>query len=309
VFRDIVEVPTDMVRSGSSVAEKIQTQEQPNATLGTGFSVEGGDVRAVWTAPGIVAERYQRENWWRIGMNSGAPFVPVLLEFTDGVFAAINVLQNFIIAILLEPRGVASLVYAPSYWQREVSEVTKTAIAKMESGGLRADDAADLAIELRKLKHQALVLGVISAYLYDSIGDVNGIRQIAYYYAAEGQPIPYDVALLAQVPAERCDGLMWAHIPSVAQREPRTEHEREHAWAFSATDSISGVVGGFWPWMRQGWTFLDDLTPLESTLVDSGLLDLIPFVERGRFTTLNAQGARRIVQRFNLSVQHTPRER
>jgi hypothetical protein len=295
-----------ITRPGPSVAERIQTQEQPNSSLGTGFSVEGGEVYAVWTQPGVVAERYQRDKWWRIGMGPNSPFAPVLVEFMDGMFAAITVVPNFIIALLREPRGVASLVYEPSYWQGEVSTVTKIAIARMEAEGLRADDAADLVLELRKLKHQALVLGVISAYLYDSIGDVDGIRQIAYYYASEGQPIPYDVALLAQVRGEPFNGLTRVRIPSVARREPRSEHEREHPWAYSATPETVGVVGGLWPWMRQGWTFLDDLTPVESTLVDARFLDLIPFVERGRFTTLNPEGGYMLKQIFNLLVQHPP---
>jgi len=296
----------EIIRPGPSVAEKIKTQEQPDFRLGTGFSVEGGEVCAVWTQPGVVAERYQRDNWWRIGMNSNSPFVPVLVEFTDGMFAAITVVPNFIIALLREPRGVASLVYEPSYWQGEVSTVTKIAIARMEAGGLRANEAADLALELRKLKHQALVLGVISAYLYDSIGDVDGIRQIAYYYASAGQPIPYDVALLAQVRSEPFSGLIQARIPAVAWREPRTEHEREYAWAYSPTPETIGIVAGFWPWMRQGWTFLDDLAPVESTMVDARFLDLIPFVERARFTTLNQEGGHMLKQIFNVFVQHPP---
>jgi hypothetical protein len=293
-----------ITQPGPSVAERIKTQEQADPGLGTGFSVEGGDVCAIWTPPGVIAERYQRDNWWQVRMNHNLPFVPVLVEFADGMFAAITVIPNFTIALLREPRGIASLVYEPVYWQGEISTITKTAIGRMEVGGLRADDAVDLALEFRNLKHQALVLGVISAYLYDSIGDVDDIRQIAYYYASENQPIPYDVALLAQVRSELSGGLLRVRIPAVARHEPRTERERESAWAYSATPETVGVVGGFWPWMRQGWTFLDDLTPVESTLVDSRFFDLIPFVERGRFTTLNAEGGYILKQIFNLSLRH-----
>jgi hypothetical protein len=43
------------------------------------------------------------------------------------------------------------------------------------------------------------LVGVISAYLYDSIGDIDSIRQMAFYYAKAQQAIPYDIALLASL--------------------------------------------------------------------------------------------------------------
>jgi hypothetical protein len=46
---------------------------------------------------------------------------------------------------------------------------------------------------------------------------------MAFYYLAHKQPIPYDIALLAQVRGEWRDGLLWAHVPPVKKREPRTK--------------------------------------------------------------------------------------
>ena len=51
-------------------------------------------------------------------------------------------------------------------------------LARLKDGGLRSTDIPDLAVKLRMYKHADHVLGVVSAYLYDSIGDV-GFRLLA----------------------------------------------------------------------------------------------------------------------------------
>jgi hypothetical protein len=80
---------------------------------------------------------------------------------------------------------------------------------------------------------------------------------MAHFYIGHYQPIPYDIALLAELKGEWRDGRLWAQVPAVAAREPRTEAERPFSWTHEATPEGQGVVGGLWPWMRQGWTFLD----------------------------------------------------
>src|SRR6185503_14302977 len=103
------------------------------------------------------------------------------------------------------------------------------------------------------------VLGIISAYLYDSIGDIDSIRRMAFYYTIHSQPIPYDIAMLAQLRGEWVSSdVLLAHVPAVSERDARTEAEKRNSWTHLATPAAIGEVGGFWPWMRQGWPFLDD---------------------------------------------------
>jgi hypothetical protein len=76
-------------------------------------------------------------------------------------------------------------------------------LGAMEAGALRADAVIDLAVELRHGKHADPMRGALSAYLYDSIGDIDSIRRMAVFYIQHGQPIPYDIAMLGQLRGRR----------------------------------------------------------------------------------------------------------
>jgi hypothetical protein len=266
--------------------------------------VEGDAVVGIWTTPDVIAEVDTRPDWWRIGREDGAVLTrpaPVLIELASGVFAAATALPDFIASVVATEHGVAALVYREVNAEAQSTTATEDAIGKLERGALRADDATDLAVELRQAKHADPVRGVISAYLYDAIGDVDSIRRMAFYYTTHAQAIPYDIALLAQLKGEkRNDGLLWTNVPAVPSRDPRTEQERAVEWAYSATEQATGVVAGFWPWLRQGWPFLDDPAVDGSTLVLPGLIEVIEKLTPARFTTLNRNGARRLASAFNL---------
>lgn len=225
----------------------------------------------------------------------------MLIEFADGLMAATVALPEFITTMLRDETGVSALVYRPTGAPDAVTAGAEEALAELERGALRADAASDFAAKLREFKHVDPVLGVVSAYLYNSIGDTDSIRRLAYYYVMNAQPIPYDIALLAQIDAETRDGLLWARVPSVASRAPRTEDERSRCWTHSATEAVEGAVGGLWPWMRQGWTFLDDPLDSELKLIAAGLPALSKHLKPARFATLDAEGGRKLANLFGLS--------
>jgi hypothetical protein len=283
---------------------RIRLQERPIAfETGAGFAVEGGSVKAIWTTRNVRAESVQ-SNWWRLNTTAQPRLVrsaPVLIEFEDELFAAVVALPEFIATIIREDRGVSALIYRRVHEPRETAAAAEWAIGMMERGALRADAVTDMATELRKEKHSDPVLGVLSAYLYDSIGDIDSIRRMAYYYADNGQPIPYDIALLAQLLCKRENGFLEAKVPPVARREPRTEAERLNDWTYSATFPRDGEVGGLWPWMRQGWPFIDDVAGDESALIKPGLSELRRHLTTGRFTTLARDGATELATMFNLT--------
>src|SRR5262249_39924873 len=120
-------------------------------------------------------------------------------------------------------------------------------------------------------------------------------------YLQHDQAIPYDIALLGEVEGERRDdGLLWATVPAVLPREPRTEKESGLGWTYSETPRATGVVGGFWPWLRQGWAFLDDSAEDGSTLVLPGVIEAAGDLAPARFTTLHHAGARRLADALGL---------
>jgi hypothetical protein len=291
--------------SASLLMDRIRSQPRPHAfETRAGFAVEGASIQSLWNAADVLAERHGQPNYWRLRDRSNPLLLraaPVLIEFEDGMFAATTALPDFIAAILRGKRGISALIYRPVGESTDTGTAAEVAIAKMESGGLRADDATDLAVDLRRMKHVDPVLGVISAYLYDSIGDVDNIRRMASYYLANGQSVPYDLALLARLEGSWRDGYLWTRVPSVKSREPRTDSERSAAWTHSATPERTGQIAGFWPWMRQGWTFLDGPSDDGSALVSPGMAELTGNLASGRFPMFDREGGRRLAAIFNLS--------
>lgn len=293
-------------RTDERLEEQLRDQERPQAfETRSGFAVDGDAVVGIWTRRDTVAESHGRPNWWRVRPANEPRLTlpaPVLIELAGGLLAATTALPDFIGSIVTDERGVAALVYREIRARPDIATATEKAIVALERGGLRADEATDLAAELRQGKHADPVRGVISAYLYDSIGDVESIRRMAFYYLRHDQAIPYDIALLAQLEGERRDdGLLWVTVPAVRRRKPRTEDERRLGWTHAATHERFGPVGGLWPLLRQGWAFLDDPAEDGSTLVLPGLIEAAGDLTPARFSTLHHTGARRLADAFGLS--------
>ena len=297
--------PTIPRMTDRQLEDHLRTQERP-ADFETPpvFAMDGQAIAGIWTTHGVIAEGHSRRGWWHIRPENGGVLrrpAPVLIELASGLFAAATALPDFNVSVVATDSGVAALVYRERYTAPQVARATEDAIGKLEHGPIRADEATDLAVELRQGKHADPVRGVISAYLYDSIGDVESIRRMAFYYVQNGQVIPYDIALLAQLEGERRnDGLLWVTVPAVPPREPRTEQESRADWTCSATEEATGVVGGFWPWLRQGWAFLDDPAADGSTLVLPGLIEVTTELTPARFTTLYHDGGLRLADMLNL---------
>lgn len=300
--------PRGVKGSAKPLEQKLERQDRPRRfETGSGFAIDGEKVTAVWTGRDVVAGAPQRPDWWHIGSRSRSDLrlelpAPVLIELASGRFAAAAALPEFVASLVVGPRGVSGLVYRGIYASPTDAAATEQALGQMERGGLWADATTDLALELRQGKHADPVRGVISAYLYDSIGDVDSIRRMASFYLQRNQPIPYDIALLARLQGERRQGgTLWAAVPAVEPRAPRTKGEGRFSWAYSATAERTGAVGGFWPWLRQGWALLDDPAPDGSTLVLPGLIELTKHLSSARFTTLDKQGGRQLARLFELS--------
>src|SRR6187401_1633456 len=101
------------------------------------------------------------------------------------------------------------------------------------------------------------------------------------------------------------NGVYWVDIPAIGARPPRTVQEKKYSWAYEATLARPGLVRGVWPWMRQGWLFLDDPSDLGSTLIRRGLRDMSGNLLPGRFASGDLVGATRLADIVAL-VQRTP---
>lgn len=300
-------------RKSSSTLNRIRNQPRPTGfETRAGFAVEGGTIRAVWTRHAVMAEPHGAPNWWRLWHDRESILVqpePVLIEFEDDLFAATTAIPEFISSLLRDERGMLAQVYRPVTYgpgAPPIGDAAELAIAKMETDSLRIDDAADFAVKLREFKHIDPVLGVVSAYLYDSIGDLDNIRRMAYYYTCNAQPIPYDIALLGQLDAEWRDGSLWGHVPPVRAGAAQTAAEHAKVWTHGATPAASGPVAGLWPWMRQGWLFLDDPSDKGRALIRPELNGLLEHLRLSRFTTFSQDGGQALMQIFDLVQRHDP---
>jgi hypothetical protein len=266
-----------------------------------GFAVKG-EAKALWLPAGMTAETAGSAAWWFVHDHGAAPpgAVPVLIEFANGDFAALTALPGFIADVETGMRGVHAVVYYKTGAELECAEAAEKAVGRLARGVLRADGVQALAVQLRHDGIMDPTLGTICAYLYDAAGDTNSIRRIAHHFLRHAQPIPYDIALLAQLKGELREGLLRVQLPAVPKSTPQTPLEEEHRWLCSGSRKGEGPVAGFWPWLRQGWTFLDEAAEDGSTLVLPGIAELERALAAGLFTTLKKEGGRELARLLNL---------
>jgi hypothetical protein len=274
---------------------------------GSGFSIAGG--RAAQATLGRFATAAPRDpdrsSWsrsWRVepvGSGLLTEPTPLLIEFENGNWGGAAALPSRIATFTIEGGLVVSVIYrpvwAPPTWSRE----TEVAVARLRAGVLSAEARYDLAARLREEKADDPVRGVIAAYIYDSLGDLDSVRRVANYLTAAGVPVPYDVALLGRLTASRlATGPIVVEIPETPLRTPRSPEENSRKWTFAATPRVPSIdfqaprVGGAFPWLRQGWLLLEDEDP--SDLVIDGLAKLRAELLPSPFTTLTAEGGRRL---------------
>ena len=98
-------------------------------------------------------------------------------------------------------------------------------------------------------------------------------------------------------------GAPLAPIPATDKRTPESPLETDHSWTFAATCAREGIVGGAWPWMRQGWLLLEDYYDKGSALIDPQLFDAASAISPSRFVTLRKEGAALLADRFGLAVR------
>lgn len=272
---------------------------------GSGFSLDGAAAQgAVLGRHGSAADQGGRRwwraepgdagmdgnPWWRLGRLM-AP-LPLLIELDDGTWCGAAALPGFIGAFTVADGGVASLIYRPVH-RPDAARETETAVAWLRAGALTAPAAYGLAARLRDDKESDPVRSVLAAYLYDTQGDAESVHRTAWSMARHGLPIPFDIAVLGRMPAARdADGLLSVTIPATRSRAPRSAAERIRPWTHGETGEMSAPVAGAFPWLRQGWTLLEDEAP--SPLVPDALVRVAEHVRPFPFTTLSAEGGRQL---------------
>ncbi|MBX5051874.1 caspase family protein [Rhizobium lentis] len=148
------------------------------------------------------------------------------------------------------------------------------ALKGLSQGYLRSADAKKIAGQIRYAKHLDPMMGIVAAYLYNTVGDIDNIRRMAYYYTTHDQPIPFDIAMLGGLELIRADRGFSAEVPAVPKAleqdrgEPNFTQVATHR-AFGNVAGLAPVLRMGWPYLRESrhpfhkscWRFIDHLAP------------------------------------------------
>jgi hypothetical protein len=275
-----------------------QAESRPtHFETGAGFALSGAVVQQGVLGPAATAQPQGEPGWWRI--EPTAPFLPspwwpagillrqplpLLTQLTDGRWVGAAALPRFVLSFTVDEEGAQAVIYRSM--DMPFSPDTEQVMARLRAGALRREQAPELVEMLRASKHADPILGVLAAYLHDSMGDLANVHRTAFYFAQQDQPIPFDIALLGRLEAHRdTEGLVRVRVPEVTEAEGARQIP---FYMRSATPPIEGVLGGAFPWLRQGWDRLDPEG--RSDLYPPGLAQLTPQLLSAPFTTLTAIG-------------------
>jgi hypothetical protein len=269
--------------------------------------------RAIGSEFWSAAQRYQvtqRDITVWMGVAVGFPTKtprPAVIVFEGGIFAPVIAIPDLTVALRYEPgHGVSEITYSYLYGGGTPLEA-EAAIAQIDSGRLQQDAleklTKSLANYIRRASDIDPIVGVINAYIYDSIGDVDTIRRIAFYFANRRRAIPYDIALLAHLKPIREDNLgLWVQVPALPKRTLKEKDPMHPPWTRTPTASAEGLLAGNYPWMRQGWAFLDEFVgECAPALVQPIMFELRKYLTVGRFTTLSREGGLMFASMLELS--------
>lgn len=130
------------------------------------------------------------------------------------------------------------------------------ALKGMSNGIFTSDDVVRLSHSLRVGKHIDPMLGVVSAYLYAQVGDLDSIRRMAFFYRSHGQGVPFDIALLGKLPFRRTGAGFSVEVPAVSATPNRFRDPEAPEFTWCATDATEVKVAGLTPFLRAGWQLL-----------------------------------------------------
>ncbi|MER9971338.1 hypothetical protein [Mesorhizobium sp. M0060] len=194
---------------------------------------------------GNIGRRFSNTACLRYG-NRSLSFVPIFADMH-----AVASVENF-----EHEQGIEFLSWVSVYGDPREDRLLHSAEALkgLSQGYLRSADAKKIAGLIRYAKHLDPMMGIVAAYLYNAVGDIDNIRRMAYYYTTHGQPIPFDIAMLAGLELIPSDNGFSVEVPAV----PRALEQDQGAPNFTqvATRDASGNVAGLAPVLRMGWPYL-----------------------------------------------------
>lgn len=259
----------------------------------------GSIPRKIWSASSIKMCSLDDGRVTYLVDTSPGEAVQILVEFVDGVFASAVVYGWLITLMSRDKVGIINWTCISTWTPlAKVYDTSVKAIEDLHAGNLTAEQVDDIATGLRGEKHVNPTLGAIASYLYDYAGDIDSIHRMAYFYCYWGQPMPFDVAftglLLSEDNGPNRNGV---HVPGVQARPWSAANDKLPEWVTKETYEETGQVAGFWPWLRQGWEFIEDPVPQEKAVAE-GLRSVTRFLLPSQFTSFQEEGGKILIRKF-----------
>jgi hypothetical protein len=304
-----IKLPNDLMNfpmAKSGEAERQQRYVRASFDMGKHFLDQGTNLvvlgqtpSRIWaTATAQRKGRPGRPSEYRINLEDSA--AQILIEFQDGVIASAVVYKKLITVLSRDKRGVIGWTCV-NRWMEVQPQIESSIdiIADLQLGNLPADQVDRIAAGLRRMKHVNPVVGAISSYLYDYSGDIDSIRRMAYFYCYHDQAIPFDIAFMGLLPIRLRQNGYEARVPAVDARIHSPHNDTLPKWVTRATPAQEGDIAGFWPWLRQGWQFVEDPEPEDQAAADS-LRDVVPFLLPSQFSSFRKEGAEILIRKFKM---------
>lgn len=213
---------------------------------------------------------FTESNAWQVRVREGGQISlaqSILIRFADGRGIALGVLPGLIGTIVVETGRVLTVNYTPSrhterygIYEAVSNELEKRrafAAVASRNGLFRIErgEETEMAEVLREFKSIDPTLGLYACYAYAQAGEFGEIESVYDYMSQEPEPIPFDVALLAN--RLRRPGMTGLHS-----------------------------TAPFCPMLTQGWALLESFGTLLPQPVAEAGKHLVP----GLWTTFTSEG-------------------
>jgi len=259
------------------------------------ISVNGADVANIETSFGHV-KTISQPNCFGIALEPGRDnsfsFSDTLITLQDGRIIPVCSIHDFSAVVHVYDTNTLSLFHRPLGANAREDREAVELLARAQAGLLDLRTMTDAALMLRYGTRTNITIGCIAAQFYDAIRDVDSLRSMAWFYAKAAQPVPIDIALYGCCDISESDGRLYAYIPAVLAREPRTSGPREQPFTCKATQEIEKhPIAGRIPWMRQAWSAVE--TAAYDITADKWRKDALAamsYLAPGKFTTIKGEG-------------------
>lgn len=224
---------------------------------GCGICVSGADVARVEVSFGEQERLDGLPNWFRVWLgkeSDSLAWSDALVTLANGRICSVCMVQGFVAALHVMDDTSLSLFHRPIGADEYEGQMAIELLAQAHAGLLSREEIINTAAFLRYGKHRIITLGCIAAQFYDAIRDVDSLRSMASFYASHVQPVPLDIVLYGGGTISESEGRLYADIPAVAARKPRTPEEQGQSFTFDPTPGFQRhPIAGRIPWMRQAW--------------------------------------------------------